>query len=445
VRLNTSYKQIFSLAFPIMIGSAAQNAIALTDSVFLYHLSVDDFAAIGFVSVFYLIVASIGYGFSKAGQILIARRMGQKDEAGMRQTFQSMFVFEQLLAAGAFLFMQVGVYWLFALLVDSDVIFYKSLEYLSTRSWGVFAGYAGIAFVALYSGIGRTKSLLLATAVLLTCNIVLDYGLVFGNLDMPAMGIAGAGLASTISEYIALATFVIYYLFDKPVRKLKLFKWQPIDWDLVKTQANLSLPVVAQSVVGLGSYLFFFGIVENLGERALAVTNLVRVVYLALSIPTWGFATAINTLTSHFLGRNRRSIVKPLTYKVAWVCFWTTIGLAFLVALFPEPILYPLFGSDQVDLVHAAKPVFWILIAILALFSYGATFFNSLVGSGGVYYALRIQTIAAAIYMAMVYAVIQTGMGGIAGAWATEIVYWALLWWLSARGLSAKRWKGAHL
>ncbi|MFK8056080.1 MAG: MATE family efflux transporter [Saprospiraceae bacterium] len=428
-----------------MIGSAAQNAIALTDSVFLYHLSVDDFAAIGFVSVFYLIVASIGYGFSKAGQILIARRMGQKDESAMRQTFQSMFVFELILAAGAFLFMQFGVYWLFALLVDSDVIFYKSLEYLSTRSWGVFAGYAGIAFVALYSGIGRTKSLLLATAVLLTCNVVLDYGLVFGNLDMPAMGIAGAGLASTISEYIALATFLIYYLFDKPVRRLDLFRWQPIDWELVKTQANLSLPVVAQSVVGLGSYLFFFGIVENLGARALAVTNLVRVVYLALSIPTWGFATAINTLTSHFLGRKRRSVVEPLTYKVAWVCFWTTVGLSVLVALFPEPILYPLFGSDQVDLVDAAKPVFWILIAILALFSYGATFFNSLVGAGGVYYALRIQTIAAVIYMIMVYVVIQTGIGGVAGAWATEIVYWALLWWLSARGLSAKHWQGSNL
>lgn len=428
-----------------MIGSAAQNAIALTDSVFLYHLSVEDFAAIGFVSVFYLIVASIGYGFSKAGQILIARRMGQKDEAGMRQTFQSMFVFELILAAGAFLFMQFGVYWLFALLVDSDVIFYKSLEYLSTRSWGVFAGYAGIAFVALYSGIGRTHSLLLATAVLLSCNIILDYGLVFGNFDMPAMGIAGAGLASTISEYIALATFIVYYLLDKPVRRLKLFRLQPIDWGLVKTQANLSLPVVAQSVVGLGSYLFFFGIVENLGSMALAVTNLVRVVYLALSIPTWGFATAINTLTSHFLGRKRRSIVEPLTYKVAWVCFWTTLVLSVVVALFPEPILYPLFGRDQAELVNEAKPVFWILIAILALFSYGATFFNSLVGAGGVYYALRVQTIAALIYMGMVYAVIQTGVGGVAGAWATEIVYWSLLWWFSARGLSAKHWQGAHL
>lgn len=445
MRLDTSYRQIFRLAFPIMAGSAAQNAIALTDSVFLYHLSVDDFAAIGFVSVFYLIVAAIGYGFSKAGQVLIARRAGQRDVSGLRQSFQAMFVFELLLALGSFLFMTYGAYWLFALLVDSDVIFYRSLEYLGPRKWGVFASYAGIAFVALYSGIGRTYSLLIATGVLLACNIALDYALIFGNWGFAPMGIAGAGLASTISEYVALATFLGYVFFDRPVRDMHLLDFEPVDWDLMRTQAKLSLPVVAQSVVGLGSYLFFFGIVENLGERALAITNLVRVVYLALSVPAWGFATAINTLTSHFLGRGRRRVVLPLTYKTAWVCLWTTLALAVPVAIAPRAILYPLFGSDQVDLVEAARPIFYILISILALFAYGATFFNSLVGAGAVWYALRIQTIAAAVYMVLVYFVIQSGLGGIAGAWSVEIIYWGMLWWLGARGLAERRWKGSAL
>ena len=73
----TSYQQILAISTPIMLGSAVQNIIALSDSVFLYHLSEGDFAAIGFVGVFYLIVAAIGFGFSKGGQIIIARRMGE--------------------------------------------------------------------------------------------------------------------------------------------------------------------------------------------------------------------------------------------------------------------------------------------------------------------------------------------------------------------------------
>ena len=428
-----------------MVGSAAQNAIAATDSIFLYHLSQADFAAIGFVSSFYLIVAAIGYGFSKAGQILIARRMGQTDLLGVRQTFQSMFAFEMLLALGSFLVMTFGAYYIFSALVNTEVVFYKSLEYLSTRSWGVFASYAGIAFVALYSGIGRTNSLLVATVVLLISNVALNYSLIFGNFGMPAMGIAGAGLASTISEYIALATFLIYVFVDKKLRHFDLLRFSRIDWDLIRLQARLSFPVVLQSVVGLGSWLFFFGIVDNLGERALAVTNLVRVVYLGLSIPTWGFATSVNTLTSHFLGRGRRMAVLPLTRKVAWICLWFTLVLSVVVAAFPRPILYPLFGGAETDLVDDARPVLWVLVGIMALFSYGATFFNSLVGAGGVYYGLQIQTICAVVYMALVYAIIETGIGGVTGAWSAELVYWALIWYMGRRGITNRRWRGAEL
>ena len=59
--LDFSYKRILAISTPIMLGSAVQNVIALSDSVFLYHLSETDFAAIGFVGVFYLVIAAIGY------------------------------------------------------------------------------------------------------------------------------------------------------------------------------------------------------------------------------------------------------------------------------------------------------------------------------------------------------------------------------------------------
>jgi MATE family multidrug resistance protein len=69
MRLRTSYRQILAISAPIMLGSAAQNVIALSDSVFLFHLSEEDFASIGFVGVFYLIIAAIGYGFSRVGRL----------------------------------------------------------------------------------------------------------------------------------------------------------------------------------------------------------------------------------------------------------------------------------------------------------------------------------------------------------------------------------------
>src|SRR5690606_27856622 len=123
-------KSILKISFPIMLGSAAQNLIALIDSVFLYHLGEIEFAAMGFVGVFYLIIAAIGYGFSKGGQIIIARRLGEKNLPGIGRCFRAMFLFEMVLALVMFAFMQWGCDWFFSLMVDSELIYAKSLEYL---------------------------------------------------------------------------------------------------------------------------------------------------------------------------------------------------------------------------------------------------------------------------------------------------------------------------
>jgi len=307
--LGTSYWSLFRITFPIMLGSAAQNVMMMIDSIFLYHQSEVDFAAIGFVGTFYMMIAAIGYGFSKGGQIVIARYYGADQDEKIGKSFMAMMTFELILALGMFLFMQFGSYYFFSLMVNSDLIFYKSLEYLDYRSWGVFATYAGVAFIALYTGIARPQFIMIGTLITVVINIILCYILVFGKWGFPEMGIAGAGLSSTIAESVGTISFLIYAIFDKKARKFKLFGLGKIDWEAIKKQYQLSLPVIAQLVIGLGSWLLFFSIIENLGERELAITNLVRIVYFVLAIPILGYSATVNTFVSGFIGAKKRMAV----------------------------------------------------------------------------------------------------------------------------------------
>jgi len=214
--------------------------------------------------------------------------------------------------------MQFGGYYIFSIFANSDVIFYKSLEYLEFRSYGVFFSYVGLSLIALYTGISRTKFILIDSIFLALCNVFLNYGFVFGHFGLPELGIQGAGIASTIAEALAFFLFVFYILFDKKIRKYKLFSIpKNIDFDAIKTQIKISSPVVMQAVVGFGSWFAFFGIIENLGERPLAITNLVRMVYLTLSIPTWGFASGANTLISNYIAIGKKEQVIPLLWKMS--------------------------------------------------------------------------------------------------------------------------------
>jgi putative MATE family efflux protein len=440
MRLNTSYRQILAISAPIMLGSAAQNVIALSDSVFLYHLSEEDFASIGFVGVFYLVIAAIGFGFSRGGQIMIARRMGELNPQEIGRTFYSMVYFELGLALAMFFFMQFGCYYFFSLMVNSEVIFEKSLEYLSTRSWGVFFSYTGVAIVALYTGVARTTFIIVDTVILGIVNIVLNYGLIFGKWGLPAMGIAGAGLASTIAEVVAFVVFIIYILLDKQARTYRLFRLPKIDLELIKQQYSLALPIVAQAIVGLGSWFVFFSIVENLGERELAITNLIRMVYLILSIPTWGFASGVNTLVSNFIGQRKRQAVIPITWKTAKAAFLMTMMITLPVVFFPHELLYPLLGSEDMSLITDAQTIFYVLAGILALFSIGSVFFNGLVGTGATYLGLKIQAFCAVGYLAYIYVVVNHTDGGLPWAWASEIFYWIAMIVLSFYYLRSKTW-----
>ncbi len=440
MQLKTSYKQILSISTPIMLGSAVQNVIALSDSVFLYHLSELDFAAIGFVGVFYLVVAAIGFGFSKGGQIMIARRMGENNFQEVGRTFYAMIYFELGLALGMFLFMQYGCYYFFSLFVDSEPIFYKSLEYLEYRSWGVFFSFVGVAFVALYTGVAKTSFIVFDTVVLAVVNIVLNYALIFGHWGLPEMGIGGAGLASTIAEVVAFIIFVIYILQDKYARIYHLFKIPKIDFELIRLQSKISSPIVAQAVVGLGSWFVFFGLVENLGDRALAITNLVRMVYLVLSIPCWGFSSGINTMVSNFIGANRRDAVMPIIWKTAKLCWFATMIISLPVVLFPEFILYPLLGSEDMSLITDARPTFYVLLGILCFFSVGGIYFNGLAGTGATLYGLKIQAFCAFFYLVYIYVVVEFTSGGLIWAWASEIFYWMLMLFLIISYLQSRRW-----
>ena len=443
MQLNTSYRQILSISVPIILGSAVQNVIALSDSVFLYHRSNDDFAAIGFVSVFYLIIAAIGYGFSKGGQIIIARRMGELSYEGAGKSFVAMCYFEFFLATLMFLLMFFGTPFLFDLMLDSEEIYIRSLDYIKYRSFGVFFSYLGVAFFALYTGIARTGFIIFNTVVLATVNISLNYLLIYGKWGLPEMGIAGAGLASSIAEAVAFVLFIAYMLWDKKLKVLfPNFSVFRFNIENIRSIVSISFPLVLQSIIGLGAWLFFFAKVENLGEEELAMTNLIRIVYLMLSIPCWGFSSGINTLVSNFIGAQKKIAVFPIVWKTAKLCLWVTMAFTIPMVIFPKTILYPILGTADMSLFDQARPIFNILPLILASFAVGAVFYNGLSGTGATRLALLIQFVQAIIYVVLIEWSIDGRQGDLVLAWLAEGIYWGLILLACVIYLKTKRWHG---
>ncbi|MBK9108165.1 MAG: MATE family efflux transporter [Saprospiraceae bacterium] len=433
-------RNVIKLSLPMMIGSAAQNIIALTDSLFLYYYDVSDFAAAGFISVFYLIVAAIAFGFSKGGQILIARKFGERNYEFVTKYFYAILFYEFILGIIVFLILKFASRPILSVFVQSEIILEKSLLFLDHRIIGLVFAYVGLALISLYIGIRRPKFILIDTIIMCVVNIVLGYGLVFGKLGMPEMGIAGAGLASGISEIIAFVIFIVYMLFDKELKVFKLFKIPHIEFSWIKTINGISFTILLQSLLGILAWFLFFSFIEKMGERSLAVSNLLRITYLVLAIPCWGYSTAINTLVSSTIGKGRNKRVLKLVEHSSLVAFVSTAVISIPFLLFPTVFLAPLLGYHQPGLIEESIPYFRIMLCILLVYSVTTMYFNGVSGAGETFKGLQIQFIGCVIYLGLAFFAVKDPVNGLALAWSSEIVYWLVQGILSYKVLVSGNW-----
>jgi MATE family multidrug resistance protein len=254
------------------------------------------------------------------------------------------------------------------------------------------------------------------------------------------MGIGGAALASTLAEVVAFVVFIAYMIYDKANRKYELLSIHRLSIITFKSMFNISFPIVFQSILGIGSWFLFFSFIENVGGRELEISNLMRTVYLILSIPCWGYSAGINTLVSNFIGNKKRQAVLPLIYKTTKLNLLSTMLISMPVVLFPEFFLYPLFGKEDMTLILLAKPYMPILLAILMTFGTGGIFINGLIGTGHTQTALRIQTIFTIVYIVYSYLMIKQWYHGLNWAWGAEIIYWGGITVMSLLYLKTKKW-----
>lgn len=421
---DISYRKILFLALPIMVGSIVQNAIAMMDSLFLFYQGEDDFAAIGFVSAFYLIIVSIGYGFSRGGQIIMARQDGGQQLRRIGITFNTNLIMLFMLAILFFVVVRYVSPWFLKFLMSNENIYEKSVTYLQYRSYGVFTGFLGLGMISLYTGVSNTKFLVFATVILLGTNMFFNYGLIFGNFGMPALGIGGAAIASNISELAGLLSFALHIVVSKDFRKYQIPSKVWINSRISKDILKISMPLVLQSTAGVASWFVLFALVENMGERELAISNLARIFYLLLSIPLWGFSVAVNTMVSNAMGSRRYSNVLAIVKRTSILTFGITMVVAIPVLLFPAFFVEPLLNPDQMVVLYQSKGVLRIVLGILVFYILGTIIFQGLIGTGKVLLSLTIQVICVAFYVVLLIVGVK-GMGlGLEAAWSLEILYW---------------------
>lgn len=439
MQLQANYRSLLSIALPLALFQLVQNIIGFTDTVFLGRVGVVEFNACGIASMFYLVLMMVGYGLSRGAQILIARRAGEGDYRTLGLVADHLLVIEGLMAVGLFVITRFASRWLLPLFIQSDEILAAAFQYLDYRAYGIFFSLWGFVLLAIYSGVGRTKIITYVTFVLASVNIFLNYGLIFGAFGLPQMGIAGAGLASTIAELVSGLVGLAYLLRDPMRQQLNLFQFKDIQWRLVRRLWRVSMPLVVQFLVGLGGWFVFFTFIENLGATALAVSIVLKWIYQFFAIPSWSIASAVNSVASNLVGQ--RNFVATLTSirRATQLSIATTLVPVALLYVFAQPIAS--IFTDNLDIVAGTVDMIPLIIGIITTCSVGAVAFNGLIGVGATRVSMICEVVGVALYLIYAYSIINYFNAGLGLVWCAELIYWTVLFFFSVIYLLRGRWQ----
>jgi multidrug resistance protein, MATE family len=435
---TTTYNGIWQISYPIILSLVAQNVVNVTDTAFLGRVGEIELGASAIGGLFYIAIYMLGFGFGTGAQILIARRNGEKNFADIGRIFNNSLYFLFALALTLFLF----IYFLSPLVlkpfINSEGVYKASVIFLHYRIFGIFLAFTNVAFRAFYVGIGKTRPLSYSSAVMAIVNVILGYLLIFGNFGFPKMGIAGAGLASVIAEGCSTVYFMIVTFRRKSLSIYGLFSFVGFDLGIVMKTLNISVFMMMQYFFSLGGWLIFFMIIEKMGERPLAVSNIIRSAYILLMVPVWAFSSATNTLVSNALGRGHAHDVLPITRKVITLSMASILPVIAFTLIFPRLIL-AVYTSDM-NLTEATLPSLYVITGALFLFSFMNIMFNAVVGTANTNISMFIELFTLIIYLIAAWSIGVIFRQPIEVVWICEYIYFIVLGSLSFLYLRYGKW-----
>ncbi|MEI6525868.1 MAG: MATE family efflux transporter [Planctomycetota bacterium] len=401
-------RELLQTAWPLMLSTGLFSITLFVDRLFLFQYS-DAAAAAAmsagtlFWSVTCLPAGICGYTSTFVAQYLGVRRVDRAMHVVWQGCLLALALSPILVLLGLF------SYRLFVAFGHSPELAKFEYEFFLGLVPGACATILSSALVGLFAGSGRPIVLLYCDAIATATNVVLDYGMIFGNLGFPRWGVAGAAIASSISlslKCILLVIFAYWYLRNNrfgawPIdssmsNKLRdIFK---LDFPLMRRLIRFGWPAGVSVVAEAWSFAIIMMIVGNLGERPAAATTLALGVNVLAFIPLIGLGIAVGVLVGKYLVQSELATAQRVVQAALTIGVIYSGVFAVLYGLFPDQVMnvYAI-GNDPVRfeaIKPELKPLLYFIAAYCVFDSFQVIFSGVLKGAGDTLFVLLGHAIA---------------------------------------------------
>jgi len=375
-------RAVILLSIPMMLEMAMESVFALVDLYFVGHLHNSSHAiqTVGLTESVLTVIYSLAVGMSMAATAVVARRVGEKNPAAAAkagiQAVLIAFAINVIISIAGFIY-------------ATDILLLMGAS-AETAAQGtpfiriMMGGSIIIVLLFLINGIFRgagnaaiaMKSLWIANLA----NIVLCPLFINGLGPVPAFGLTGAAIATTIGRGLGVAYQVYQLTNGKSRLQIRLSYFVP-NWDQIKALLKIAAPAIFQFVIASCSWIFLAQVVATTGgdHGSAGYQTALRLMMFFL-LPAWGMSNAAATLVGQNLGakqieRAEQSVMKTAKYVAIYM------GSVMLITFAFAKYFIAFFTNDP-QIQEVAKQALYILSSGYILYGMGMVLVNTFNGAG---------------------------------------------------------------
>lgn len=420
------YIMVLTIALPIMVQNGITNFVNMLDNVMVGRLETEAMSGVTIVNQFIFVFNLLIFGAISSAGIFTAQFHGLGDTVGKRNTFRFKLIIvtvATLLCMVLFLCFDDQLVSLF--LHESDqqgdleLTLKYGKEYLAVIVWGFIPFALSQAYGSTLRETGKPVIPMIASIAAVVVNLVFNYILIFGHLGAPALGVAGAAIATVLSRFVELAVIAVWTHSHKKQADFIVgaYKSLAIPRTLVRSIVVRGLPLMVNELLWAAGVTFTnqcyslrgIGVVAALNIST-TISNVFNVVYMALGV-------AISIVVGNLLGAGKLEEAKDTDRKMITFSALCAVGVGLVLVALSSVFPQMYNTTDEAKQIAAYMIIVYSMIMPAHAFANAAYF---TLRSGG-------QVLITVLFDSVYMWVIVVPIAAILGHFTNMNIYWLYL------------------
>lgn len=358
---DIGYKKqnIIKMSWPIFIEVFLQMLVGNVDQFMISQYSQPSVAAVGNGNQIMNIIIILLTVMSTATTILIAQYLGAKNQEKISEVCTVSLLFNGLFGLISSVLLITFHRQLFAWLQVPAEIMDETSTFFSIIASGIVVQGLYFSFVASFRGYSWMKTTMVVSSIMNVLNIFGNWLLIYGFWNIPAMGVAGVAISTTISKVIGLV--IIYYIFRKYLGiKISLKYLKPFPWESLKRILYIGIPSGGETLSYQLSQTTIMKMVNAFGLIVINTKVYVAIAAMFAYIYALAISAAMQIVVGYLIGSNKFDEVGKKVWYTMRISLLACTGLTVLLYLGSDYVL-GIFTTDS-EVLKLGKTILFVEI-----------------------------------------------------------------------------------